>query len=421
LRARHDDEEGLLYSVALKNAASILQARQRAEKELLEAKEDLERRSGELARSLSLMRATLESTADAILATDQAGAVTEFNEKFVAMWGVRPSDPQGSARHRIFEAMARQLADPESFLRNLEEIVVRSPTERTDLLELADGRVVEQFTRVQQLEGSVFGRVWSYRDVTERARSEAALREAKEAAEAANRAKSEFLAVMSHELRTPLNAIGGYVELIQLGIRGPLTDQQRQDLERIQKSQRHLLGLINEVLNYARIETGRVQYDMDHVSVAEALRGAESLIAPQVCDRKMKLEVARCPRDVFVMADAEKLRQILLNLLSNALKFTQPGGDIAIECECSADRVRLTIADSGIGIPAERLQDIFEPFIQVRADLTRTSDGAGLGLAISRDLARGMGGDLLVESTVGVGSRFTLELPTSPGPDDSSD
>jgi PAS domain S-box-containing protein len=234
-------------------------------------------------------------------------------------------------------------------------------------------------------------------------------------AEAANRTKSEFLAVMSHELRTPLNAIGGYAELIEMGIRGPITPAQREDLRRIQTSQRHLLGLINEVLNYAKLETGAVHYAVGDVRVRDALAGAEALVAPQADAKGLALGVTGCPPSLVVRADIEKLRQILVNLLSNAVKFTDRGGRIDLSCEVVAhatgERVRILVRDTGIGIAGDQLGRIFEPFVQVRADFTRTAEGTGLGLAISRDLARGMAGDLTVDSTPGVGSTFVLTLP----------
>jgi PAS domain S-box-containing protein len=245
----------------------------------------------------------------------------------------------------------------------------------------------------------------------ERARLFEAEHAARAEAERANRAKSEFLAVMSHELRTPLNAIGGYAELMEMGIRGPITPQQRQDLHRIQQSQRHLLGLINEVLNYARLETGTVHYDVADVSMREAMAAAEALVAPQAHAKELALAVAPCPPGIAARADAEKTRQILVNLLSNAVKFTDRGGRVEVACAASGDRVLVHVRDTGIGIAADQLERIFEPFVQVRADLTRTAEGTGLGLAISRDLARGMGGDLTAVSAPGAGSTFTLALP----------
>ena len=235
--------------------------------------------------------------------------------------------------------------------------------------------------------------------------------EAYRLAEAANRAKSQFLAVMSHELRTPLNAIGGYAELLEMGIRGPVTDEQREDLMRIQASQRHLLGLINEVLNYAKLETGTVSYDIGDVVVREVLVAAESLVAPQVRVKGLTLGTVDCQPDLVARADSEKLRQILVNLLSNAVKFTDSGGRVEMSCMADPAHVYIRVRDTGIGIPADKQHVIFDPFVQVRGDLARRHEGTGLGLAISRDLARAMGGDLTVESRLREGSTFTLVLP----------
>jgi signal transduction histidine kinase len=246
-----------------------------------------------------------------------------------------------------------------------------------------------------------------------RADAEAARAEA----EAANRAKSQFLSTMSHELRTPLNAIAGYAELLALGIHGPVTDAQCTALGRIRASQRHLLGLVNEVLDYARIEAGAVHYEVRDVPVAEVIGAVEPLVAPQLAAKG--LDFAHHDRGgalPAVRADAEKLRQVLLNLLSNAIKFTEPGGRVAVACAADGERVAVRVVDSGIGIAADQLDRIFEPFVQVDSKLTRTHEGTGLGLAISRDLARGMGGDITVESAVGQGSTFVLTLPSAGAP-----
>jgi signal transduction histidine kinase len=236
-------------------------------------------------------------------------------------------------------------------------------------------------------------------------------RAARAEAEEANRAKSRFLTVMSHELRTPLNAIGGYAELMELEIHGSVTPAQREALQRIQRSERHLLGLIESVLSFARVEAGTVRFDIRKVDTSELVSTAEALVEPQAHSRGLRIELRQCDRPHWILADPEKARQILLNLLSNAMKFTPSGGRITVACERSEDVVEISVRDSGMGIPADKLDSIFEPFVQVDTRLTRTQEGVGLGLAISRDLARGMGGDLSVESTFGDGARFTLRLP----------
>jgi signal transduction histidine kinase len=227
----------------------------------------------------------------------------------------------------------------------------------------------------------------------------------------ANQVKMTFLARMSHELRTPLNAIDGYAEVLELGIHGPLTEDQRQDIARIRKSERHLLGLINDVLNYTRIEAGVVRYELEHVPLDETLATCEALTAPQIRAKGLTMAFAGCDPKLLVYADAEKVQQIVLNLLTNAIKFTDVNGRIEMACEVTDGQVAITVSDNGRGIAAEQLEHIFEPFVQVDARYTRSEEGVGLGLAISRDLARGMGGDISVTSQPGVGSTFTLTLP----------
>jgi PAS domain S-box-containing protein len=254
-------------------------------------------------------------------------------------------------------------------------------------------------------------------DVTDRKAAEDAGRKLEEArlartrAEAANRAKTDFLAVMSHELRTPLNSIGGYAELLEMGLRGPMTDEQIQDLHKIQRSQRHLLGLINDLMNFAKLETGHVSLEVGAISVNEILAVIDALTQTQAAAKGLIYTYERCEPTLTVWADREKVHQILINLVTNAIKFTPSGGTIEVTCGVVEDEIHFLVTDSGLGIPAEKLPVIFDPFVQVKTGLTREHDGVGLGLAISRDLARMMNGDLTVISVPDHGSTFTLRLP----------
>ena len=246
------------------------------------------------------------------------------------------------------------------------------------------------------------------------ARTAKALHDAEDArreAESANRAKSDFLAVMSHELRTPLNAIAGFTELISLGVRGPVTQDQLNDLERIRRSEMTLLTLINDLLSFAKLESGSIQYAITEMPADEALKAASEFVEVQVRAKSVTFVHVPCPASVVVRADPDKVKQILLNLLSNAVKFTDAGGTITVRCTRDAARAYLHVTDTGAGIPGDKLGVIFDPFVQVDQRLVREHPGVGLGLAISRDLARGMDGDLTVTSTIGTGSTFTLSLP----------
>ena len=250
------------------------------------------------------------------------------------------------------------------------------------------------------------------RSLSEQLRVQAAeLERQRSEAEGANRVKSEFLAAMSHELRTPLNAIGGYAQLIQLGLSGPVTEAQLKQLDRVQRSQQHLLSVINDILNFSRIEAGKLTYDIHPLLVRDTIEAVAPIIEPLTRDVGISLVVKECPPDLAVHADHAKFEQILINLLSNAVKFTPAGGSIFLECGADGNSVWLRVRDTGVGIAGEHLETIFAPFAQVGRTLASPKEGTGLGLSISRELARGMGGELTAESAEGAGSTFTLKLP----------
>ena len=246
----------------------------------------------------------------------------------------------------------------------------------------------------------------------ERARLFEAERSARAAAESANRAKASFLASMSHELRTPLNAALGFASLVRSGVYGPVNEQQAEVLSRVERSQTHLARLIEDILDFARLEAGRVRVKLEPVRLADVINDLAPLVEPQAAAKKIELALLPPADTLRVVADRQRLEQILVNLVGNAIKFTPEHGVIRVGALEADAKAVIQVQDTGVGIPHDRLQAIFEPFVQVDAALTRTATGAGLGLAISRDLARAMGGDLTVESELGNGSTFSVILPT---------
>jgi signal transduction histidine kinase len=313
-----------------------------------------------------------------LAAASEALARGDYSQRIAAPSGLATDDEVA----RLTAAFNRMAAELEATLRRLEAQVTEA---------LAVSETLEQANQELQ-------------------RLSEDAEEARDAAQLANRAKSDFLAVMSHELRTPLNAIGGYVEILQLGIYGTLSEPQRDALARIARSQQVLLSVINDVLNFAKLDAGQVQYRISDVAPDDVLADIETLVAPQLQAKKLHYYFAGCDADLLVRADADKLQQIVLNLLTNAIKFTPSGGRITLSCEEQGEFALIRVTDTGIGIGQDRLETIFDPFVQVDRALNRPHEGIGLGLSISRDLARGMGGTLTVRSIPGEGSTFTLRL-----------
>jgi signal transduction histidine kinase len=227
----------------------------------------------------------------------------------------------------------------------------------------------------------------------------------------ANQAKMQFLTAMSHELRTPLNAIDGYAQLLEMAVRGPITAEQASDLGRIRRNGRYLAGLINDILNYAKLEAGRVDLRMSAMPLNETLAAIESLIAPQASAKGITYHYVPCDPALTISGDAERVQQVVINLVTNAIKFTDAGGMVTVAADADDSYARIRVVDTGRGIPADKLGIIFDPFVQVDRRLTASAlQGAGLGLAISRDLVVKMGGAITVDSVVGEGSTFCVKL-----------
>jgi PAS domain S-box-containing protein len=363
--------------------------------------------------------AIVESSDDAIVGKTLDGIITSWNRGAETIFGYTAAEAVG--KHISLIIPQERRAEEEDVLARVRrgEKVDHFDTERR----AKDGRRLSISLTVSPIKdnrGRVIGASKVARDITERGLAEEALRRAKadaedaqRLAEAANRTKSEFLASMSHELRTPLNAILGYAELVELGIYGPVSEGQRGAMGRLRRSAEHLLALVNDVLGFAKLEAGVVQYDIAPVPIDALLSSLEALIAPQLAARALRYCHEACDPSIKAQADADKVKQIVVNLLANAIKFTPAGGEITLASAADGGRVRIDVRDTGMGIPPDRLEAIFEPFVQAERRLGHPGEGVGLGLAISRELARAMGGDITVASTLEKGSTFTLTLPAA--------
>ena len=358
----------------------------------------------------SSLRAIIERLPDGIVIVDAHGTIRFANPAVERLFGRNAEDLVGTS-----------FGFP----------VVVGETTEIDIVQRGGGNVVYAELRVVDAEWEDEQvQIVALRDITdrkqaqERAQQLGVEREARLAAEAASRAKSEFLAIMSHELRTPLNAVLGYSELMELGISGPVTPQMRENIGRIRVSAIHLLGLVNDILDLAKVEAGRLQVSSGPCSAEGTIAAAIALIQPQAAAGGLELTVLPVPEPSPVYrGDDERVRQILVNLLSNAVKFTGHGGKITVAIASSGtpepdtrlqphrSYVSFRVTDTGAGIPEEKLLSIFDPFVQAESGHSRSREGSGLGLTISRRLARLMGGDLTVKSDVGKGSTFTLWLP----------
>jgi PAS domain S-box-containing protein len=369
-------------------------------------------------RELSVI---LETATDAVVRFDRALRVTFVNPAVTRVTGLGPDALLG----RTLDALGALGLPPDIIahctvrLRALldADSAEEAPTPTTFEFDTGAGRrwFEAQCVPERGADGRPAAVLVVARDVTPRVRAEQATAQALAAAEAANRAKAEFLATMSHELRTPLNAIRGYAELLASGVHGPVNEAQRECLERIGRSERHLLELITEILDYARIEAGRIAYASSPLALRPLLEDVCSWMERYAQGKGVALETDL--RAAEVCGDAKRVRQIVVNLVTNAIKFTPSGGRVSV-CsapgsanDASAGGAVVEVADTGPGIPTEEQERVFLPFVQLERGRQNPIGGVGLGLAISREFARGMGGDLTLESTLGAGSTFTLALP----------
>jgi signal transduction histidine kinase len=366
-------------------------------------------------------RTLFELGSVAVYSCDTSGVIQEFNPRAAELWGRAPTRGDTNERFcgsfKMYQPDGTYLPHDRCPMADVLTGALPRVHDGEVHIERPDGSRVVVIVSIRALKnehGEIIGAINCFYDITDRNKAERAVEAAREVAENANRVKAEFLTGMSHEMRTPLNAISGYVELLQMGIQGPVTDSQREALQRIEKSGRHLLSLINDVLNFAKLEAGKVEYQIEDIPLAAVVTEALLMTEPQAAAKQLRCGSA-IDTTTVVRSDTEKLRQILINLLSNAVKFTPARGEISLSTRRSTDpeKIVLAVSDSGPGVPAAKRNSIFDPFVQLQSGPIRTSEGTGLGLAISRDLARAMGGDLTLDDQCTSGATFLLSVPRS--------
>jgi len=437
------ERDGTRYNAAARlNATARHEQLLAAYEELTVAEEELRAQQETLLETYNLLeiqrnryRTLFDVAPDPYVVTDGLGTIEEANTAASELFGSPGTLLVGKSLSVLVDARSR----PE-FRTHLAMLAQGTQVDKWMFeTRVWDGRLVTVEATVAPLETRADGKsslCWLLRDITARRQTEESMhalnrslnarvaqrtrelelalegeQKARKEAEAANRIKSELFARLSHEFRTPLHAVSGYLEILQQNIHGNLNDEQRRDVERIHQAQEHLLTLVNMILDFAKLEGGPVELSMAEIPIEETLRGAEALVAPQFTKKGVHYTYRPGNSLLSVFADREKVQQIVVNLLANPVKFTSPGGSVELEWRVEDDTVLVRVRDTGAGVPQDKIEQIFEPFVQLRAPGSVPNGGTGLGLAISRDLARAMGGDVSATSKFGVGSVFTLTLP----------
>ena len=402
-------------SVAQPPARAAERLHHRSEREFIRAKEALERKTEELALSLSMMQATLDSTTDAIVVTDLNGNVRDFNEKYAEMMGVTRKQLNAADVKKLRKEFSERFKDPDQFMSRVMEIYATEPAESFETLELKDGSVLERYSKIQSVDKRPVGRVWSFRDVTERKRAEENLETAKIAAEKANQAKDDFLASLSHELRTPLTP--ALVAASYLAENENLPPEFREEVTAIWRNVQFEAQLIDDLLDVTRITRGKIEVNHKAVDVHKLLQNAVQIVKNDVSGKEIELTIDLGAAEHHIWADPVRIQQVFWNLMNNAVKFTPRNGRINIRSFNQEARFVFEISDTGIGIEPERRAHIFEPFHQGERSITRQFGGLGLGLTISKALLDLHGGTVSVESegkNQGTTFRVFLDLLREP-------
>jgi PAS domain S-box-containing protein len=374
---------------------------------------DLQRKTeSERVEQEAVMRATLESAIEGILVTDNARQVIAVNKRFAELSGLPEAALATSDQRELVANALRAVKSADGMTSRVDALHATDATLR-DAFELQSGAVIEWFSApVRTPDGAKVGRVSFFRDVTAERRAHAQLEQARQAAEAASQAKSLFLANMSHELRTPLNAVIGLADLLLLE-RDPLVERQREYLGGIASSGRHLLALVNDVLDLAKIEAGKQALALESVPIHDAIEDGMAAMVALADARGVLLEPATIVAVPNVRADRVRLRQILYNLISNAVKFTDRGGKVRIRARRDDARVAIAVIDTGVGIATKDLSRLYRTFEQLALPSGDRPGGTGLGLALTKRLVEMHGGTIDVESELGVGTTFTVRIPVA--------
>ncbi len=361
--------------------------------------------------SNSLLLATLESTADGILVVDTNGKIVQFNRKFSEMWKLPETVLSSRDDEKALSFVRDQLRDPESFINNVKDLYGKPESVSFDFLEFIDGRVFERYSQPQKINNEIIGRVWSFRDITQRKIAEDQLIRAKEKAEESDRLKTAFLHNISHEIRTPMNAIVGFTAFLD----DPdlQSDNRKQFIDIILQSSNQLLSIITDIVDISNIETGQTKVTLNHININSTIRRLFDQYSLRATQQGLSIHYNLSLNDdqALIVTDGTKLVQILTNFLNNSFKFTKEG-KIEFGYELKDGFVEFVVSDTGIGIPKDKQVKIFERFYQVENSISRQYGGTGLGLSICLAYARLLGGNIRVESEPGEGSSFYLTLPS---------